>query len=85
MLNSAIGLTNPLGMRSIQIEEQIGNVQGKAISLAMLGQLVVVAQGDFVRAIDYLQQSLAILRQIQSADAQVVERILARVRGMAGG
>jgi hypothetical protein len=49
----------------------------------MLGQLLADQQGDFATAIEYLERSFVILRQIQSPNAQVVERILARVRGMA--
>ena len=64
--------------QSMRLNEQIGNVQGKAATLAMMSQLLA-AGGKFETAIAYLQESIAILKRIGSPDAQTVERILARI------
>jgi hypothetical protein len=51
-------------------------------NLGMLAQLIAVHQRDFGTAIDYLQQSEAILRRIGSPDADTVAEILQQVRGL---
>ena len=61
----------------------MGDVQGKAATFVMLGQLLA-AQGDFDQALNYLQQSLEILPHLQSPDAEIVRRIIADVQQMAG-
>ncbi|PZO47020.1 MAG: hypothetical protein DCF15_19565 [Phormidesmis priestleyi] len=65
--------------QSLAIEEQIGNVQGKAITLWWLGGLAATKQNDPATAIIYLQQSLAILQQIRSPKAQAVQDLLNRI------
>ncbi|MDB9308163.1 tetratricopeptide repeat protein [Aphanizomenon sp. CS-733/32] len=74
-----------LYQQSLEIKESIGNVQGKAITLAMLGQLLADEKGDFVTALDYLQESLEILQRIQSPDAETVREIINDVQQMANG
>jgi cation transport regulator ChaC len=64
---------------SLVIERTIGNAHGIASTLAMLAQMIAVHQQDFGTAIDYLQQSEAILRRIGSPDAETVARILQSV------
>jgi hypothetical protein len=49
----------------------------------MLAQIIAGYQQDFGTAIDYLQQSEAILRRIGSPDAEAVAEILQWVEGMA--
>ncbi|MFN4841647.1 MAG: tetratricopeptide repeat protein [Dolichospermum sp.] len=71
--------------QSLEIEESIGNVQGKAATLAMLGQLLAYKKGDFVTALDYLQQSLEIFQRIQSPDAETVIGFINNVQKMANG
>ncbi|MBD2627061.1 tetratricopeptide repeat protein [Trichormus variabilis] len=71
--------------QSLQIQESIGNVQGKAATLAMLGQLLAYQKGDFVTALDYLQQSLEILQRIQSPHAETVKGFINDVQQMANG
>ena len=39
--------------QSLHIEESIGNVQGQAITLAMLGQLLAYQKEDFATALEY--------------------------------
>ncbi|BAZ86893.1 TPR repeat-containing protein [Dolichospermum compactum NIES-806] len=51
----------------------------------MLGQLLAYQKGDFVTALDYLQQSLVILRRIQSPDAETVRGFINDVQQMANG
>jgi tetratricopeptide (TPR) repeat protein len=68
-----------LFQQSLELTEQIGNVQGKAATLAMMGKLLADEQGEYDRAIGYLQESLAILQRIQSWEAQTVQEILSRV------
>jgi hypothetical protein len=48
----------------------------------MLAQMIAIHQQDFGTAIDYLQQSEAILRRIGSPDADTVAEILQCVRGL---
>ncbi|MDB9534368.1 tetratricopeptide repeat protein [Dolichospermum planctonicum CS-1226] len=71
--------------QSLEIKESIGDVQGKAATLGMLGQLLADEKGDFVTALDYLQQSLEILQRIKSPDAETVREIINDVQKMANG
>jgi tetratricopeptide (TPR) repeat protein len=73
-----------LYQQSLEITESIGNVQGKAITLWWLGH-IAKQQGDFVTALEYLQQSLEILQRIQSPDAETVRGIINDVQQMANG
>jgi tetratricopeptide (TPR) repeat protein len=70
-----------LYQQSVEIEEKIGNVQGKAATLAMMGQLLADAKGDTQQGLAYLEQSLAILQRLRSPDAATVQEIIARIRG----
>ncbi|WP_236505091.1 tetratricopeptide repeat protein, partial [Tychonema sp. BBK16] len=70
--------------QSLEIQEKIGDVQGKAATFAMLGQLLADEKGDFDQALNYLQQSLEILQHLRSPDAEMVKRIIARIQQMAG-
>jgi tetratricopeptide (TPR) repeat protein len=72
-----------LYQQSLQLSESINNVQGKAATLAMLGQLLAAEKGDFVTALEYLQQSLEILQRIKSLDAEKVKEMIKRVQQMA--
>jgi len=74
-----------LYQQSLEIKESIGNVQGQAATLAMLGQLLAYKKGDFVTALDYLQQSLEIFQRIQSPNAETVRKIINDVQKMANG
>ena len=69
----------------LQIDQSIGNVQGQAITLAMLGQLLADEKGDFVTALEYLHQSLEIFQCIQSPNAETVRKIINDVQKMANG
>ena len=62
--------------QSLEMNNAIGNQQGIATSLCMLGQMIAVHQGDFDTAFDYLQQSEAILRHIGSPIADQVEETI---------
>ncbi|XWK86852.1 MAG: hypothetical protein U7127_21990 [Phormidium sp.] len=68
--------------QSLVIEERIGNLQGKAITLQWLGGLAA-AQGNFETGLNYLQQSLEILQHIQSPEAKNVREIIATVQLLA--
>ncbi|MEM8641079.1 MAG: tetratricopeptide repeat protein [Cyanobacteria bacterium P01_G01_bin.54] len=72
-----------LYQQSVGIEEKIGNVQGKAATLAMMGQLLAAARQDYAQGLAYLAESLQILVQLKSPDAQTVQRIIARIEGNA--
>ncbi|GET44214.1 tetratricopeptide repeat protein [Microseira wollei] len=65
--------------QSLELNERIGNLQGKAATLAMLGELLADKQGDFDTAVEYLQQSLAILQRLRSTEAEKVQEILNQV------
>jgi tetratricopeptide (TPR) repeat protein len=69
--------------QSLELSERIGDVRGKAITLGMMGQLLVYEKGDFATALNYLQQSLEILQRLQSPDAEKVKEAIARVQQMA--
>ena len=68
-----------LYQQSLAIKEQIGDVQGKAATLEMMGQLLADKKGDSETAISHLQESLAILQRIGSPDARTVQNILNRI------
>ncbi|MEG4443758.1 tetratricopeptide repeat protein, partial [Microcoleus sp. AT9_B5] len=70
--------------QSLELKEKIGDVQGKAATFAMLGQLLADEKGDFDQALNYLQQSLEILQHLRSPDAQTVKRIISRIQQMTG-
>lgn len=68
-----------LYQQSLEIKERIEDAQGKAATLAMLGQLLADKKGDVATAIPYLEESLAILQRIGSLDAATVAAILTRI------
>jgi tetratricopeptide (TPR) repeat protein len=72
-----------LYQQSLEIEERIGNVQGKAMTLANMGYLSAT-RGNFQTAITYLQESLTILQHLKSPDAATVQSWLEQVRAMTG-
>ncbi len=67
----------------MEIHERIGDVGGKAPTLANMGVLSA-NNGDFQTAISYLQESLTILQHLKSPDAATVQSWLEEVRAMAG-
>jgi tetratricopeptide (TPR) repeat protein len=69
--------------QSLELNEKIGNLQGKAATFAMLGQLLAM-QGDFDQALNYLQQSLEILQHLRSPDAETVKEIIFIIQQIAG-
>lgn len=69
-----------LYQQSLEIKERIGNIQGRATTLAMLGQLLAYKQGDFDTALDYLQQSVEILQRLQLPEALAVRIIINNVQ-----
>jgi tetratricopeptide (TPR) repeat protein len=69
-----------LYQQSLAINEQIGNVQGKANTLWGLGY-IAEQQGNYNQALDYLQPALEILQRIQSPDAESVRQMVVRVQG----
>jgi tetratricopeptide (TPR) repeat protein len=75
-VDEAIALFN----QSLEINERIGDVQGKANTLWWLGHLAE-QQGEYTKAISYLQPALEILQRLQSPDAEGVKASLDRVTG----
>ncbi|NDJ20861.1 tetratricopeptide repeat protein [Nostoc sp. B(2019)] len=73
-VDEAIALYN----QSLEINERIGNVQGKAMTLWWLGHLAE-QQGEYTKAISYLQPALEILQRLKSPDAESVSASLDRV------
>lgn len=47
----------------------------------MLGQLLADAKGDTETAIDYLNQSLTILKKVSPPSARTVQEIIDRISG----
>ncbi|MEH2302533.1 MAG: tetratricopeptide repeat protein [Nostoc sp.] len=74
-VEEAIALFN----QSLEINERIGNVQGKAMTLWCLGDLAE-QQGEYTKAISYLQPALEILQRLKSPDAESLSASLARVQ-----
>ncbi|MDZ8051588.1 MAG: tetratricopeptide repeat protein [Aulosira sp. ZfuVER01] len=72
----AVAIT--LFRQALAIEEFANNLQEKAKTLSMLGQLLAV-QEDFDEGLDYLQKSLDIFQNIQSPDADIVREAIARL------
>ncbi len=70
-----------LYQQSLAINEQIGAVQGQAMTLGWLGGMAE-QQGNYNQALDYLQAALEILQRIQSPDAEVVRQMVARVEDL---
>ncbi|MEH2416745.1 tetratricopeptide repeat protein [Nostoc sp.] len=58
---------------------RIGNVRGKAMTLWWLGHLAE-QQGEYTKAISYLQPALDILQRLKSPKAENVSASLARVQ-----
>jgi tetratricopeptide (TPR) repeat protein len=70
-VEEAIGLYQQV----MAIDEQIGNVQGKAATLAMMGNLLT-NQGEFDRAIPMLQESATLLENIGSWETEKVQQMM---------
>ena len=73
-VDEAIALYN----QSLEITERIGDVQGKAMTLWCLGDLAE-QQGEYTKAISYLQPALEILQRLKSPDAEGVSASLDRI------
>lgn len=69
--------------KSLTLSEQVQNLQGKAVTLTMKGQLLANYLCDFEKAIHCLQESLDILRELESSDVENVKSILIHVQKMA--
>jgi tetratricopeptide (TPR) repeat protein len=69
-----------LYQQSLALNEQIGNVQGKAMTLWKMGH-IVKQQGNYNQALDYLQPALEILQRLQSPDAEGVRQAITRLQG----
>ncbi|UJB69153.1 tetratricopeptide repeat protein [Acaryochloris sp. 'Moss Beach'] len=69
--------------KSLTLSEQAQNLEGKAVTLTMMGQLLANYLCDFEKAIHYLQESLNILRELKSSDVEDVKSILIDVQKMA--
>jgi tetratricopeptide (TPR) repeat protein len=80
-LNEAIALLK----KSLQHSNNSRDIQIKAAALTMLGQLLANEKGDFVTALEYLQQSLEIFQRIQSPHAETVRGFINDVQQMANG
>ncbi|MEH2147439.1 tetratricopeptide repeat protein [Nostoc sp.] len=64
----------------MEIFERIGNVLNQAMTLWWLGGLAE-QQGEYTKAISYLQPALEILQRLKSPDAEGVRASLDRVMG----
>ncbi|BAT56347.1 TPR repeat-containing protein [Nostoc sp. NIES-3756] len=73
-MDEAIALFN----KSLEIKESIGDVRGKAMTLWWLGDLAE-QQGEYTKAISYLQPALEILQRLKSPDAESVSASLDRI------
>ncbi|WP_225892360.1 tetratricopeptide repeat protein [Nostoc sphaeroides] len=78
-MDQAIRLLN----QSLEITERIGDVPTQAMALWGLGHLAE-QQGEYTKAISYLQPALEILQRLKSPDAESVSASLDRVMGVMG-
>ncbi|MCT7984324.1 tetratricopeptide repeat protein, partial [Laspinema sp. A4] len=69
---------------SMELEERIGNLQGKAVTLGTLGQLLAIRR-DFTTALQYMHESLEILERLRSPEADKVREIIVQIQKMAEG
>ncbi|BDM79192.1 hypothetical protein AM10699_20600 [Acaryochloris marina MBIC10699] len=69
--------------QSLTLREELQDQQGKAITLARMGQMLAKNQGDFDQAIIHLQKALEILRELESPDVADAENILTHIQGEA--
>jgi tetratricopeptide (TPR) repeat protein len=83
--NTEEAITQFKQLLALELHENNENFTLKARTLAMLGQLLAYQKGDFVTALEYLQQSLEILQRIQSPDAERVIGFINDVQQMANG
>ncbi|MBG1269872.1 tetratricopeptide repeat protein, partial [Nostoc sp. WHI] len=70
-----------LYQQSLALNEQIGDVPTKAITLWWLGH-IAEQQSNYNQALDYLQPALDILQRIQSPHAERVRQMVARVQDL---
>ncbi|MBD2125173.1 tetratricopeptide repeat protein [Microcoleus sp. ZQ-A2] len=70
--------------QALDLRELIGDLQGKAETLAMLGQVLADEPRDSATALTYIHQSLGILQQLHSSEAEKeaekVQQILTKVQ-----
>ncbi|MBO3463588.1 CHAT domain-containing protein [Aetokthonos hydrillicola Thurmond2011] len=65
---------------SLEIDGDTGNIQGKAATFAMLGQLLADEERDITRALRYLKDSLAIYQQLQfQKEIQTLREIILNI------
>lgn len=79
--------------KSIELKERINDMQGKAKTLMMLGEILATEamlrqvlenqQQEMDMAVSYLQLSLNIFNEIESPEAEKVREIIAQVQEMA--
>jgi tetratricopeptide (TPR) repeat protein len=62
----------------LEITQRIGDVRTQAMTLRRLGDLAE-QQGEYTKAISYLQPALEILQRLQSPDAESVSASLDRI------
>ncbi|NJL01267.1 MAG: tetratricopeptide repeat protein, partial [Spirulinaceae cyanobacterium SM2_1_0] len=72
-----------LYQQSLELTDRIGDVQGKAMTLGMMGQLLADKQGDIERGLRYLCECRDILERLKSPHAATARDIIARVQQMA--
>ncbi|MBE9007219.1 tetratricopeptide repeat protein [Fortiea sp. LEGE XX443] len=73
-IEQAIALFN----QSLEITQRIGDVQTQAMTLWWLGNLAE-QQGEYTKAISYLQPALEILQRLKSPNAEGVSASLDRI------
>ena len=69
-----------LYQQSLELKERIGDVRGKAATLAMMGQLLAHETGDFDTGLAYLNASLQIFQHLRSPESQTVQEIIQRIQ-----
>ena len=66
--------------QSLDLKEKIGDVQSKAATLAMMGQLLADSKRDTQQGLNYLHQFLKVLQRLCSPDAATVQAIINRIQ-----
>lgn len=65
---------------SLEIEKQLGNQNGIAITLHQLGMIAEI-EGDKVEAARLFREALTIFERLKSPNAEIARRSLERVEG----
>jgi len=68
---------------SLEIQDRLGDLWGRAATLAMIGQ-ISVHRGDIATGVSMLREAVPTLARMRSSDVEAVMRMLGSVRAAVG-